>query len=179
MPIIRTFGAFAEIKAQLRTGLNKELHATLLSAPSKMSHERHLYIIDGTAIVFGHPGCGIDDRLVVEVENVFFPSGLGIIHFSLQGTDGVEIFFAHIAEGDTTCHPTIHLLVDFRGKAHIAHGVTAVYANAHDIAVFTNLGCGMHCDQRQCSQCHPPAYCRNHHCYNIIRWAQKLINDIE
>ena len=129
----------AQINSDLRSGLKEELETALLTPPSEVGEDRYLDVVYGAAVSLGRTRCGVDHRLVAQVEDVFFPSDFGIIDFGLHRTDCVEILFTDISERYAARDAAVHLLIYFRIETHIAEDVTAVDADAEVVTVLSHL----------------------------------------
>lgn len=135
-------GTLADAETYLRAGLEEELEALFLTSPTKMGEYRHLDVIHRSAVLFRQTRCWVDYGSVLLVENVLFPSYLGIVDLGLHGAYRVKIFLTDIAEGDAASDAAVERLVYLWGETYVAKHIAAVDANAQVVAIFADLCLG-------------------------------------
>ena len=100
-----------------------------------MGKDGYLYVTDGAAVLLGNARNGVYNRIVVQIEDVFFPARLGVIYLRLNGTYRVEILLTDVSER----YAAMKALVNLGRKSYIAQHVSAVYAYAEVVAVLPHL----------------------------------------
>ena len=128
-----------KVESELRTGIHEDVQASLFPTPSQVSENRYLDIIDGTAVSHRLLGFGDDDRLVVDVENILFPSHLGIVDLCIDGTDGLEVLLASIFHRESGSHSSMLLLLNLRFESYRAEHIATVESDGKIVAMLTYL----------------------------------------
>ena len=129
----------AQAEAYLRPGLEEELKALLLPAPPQVGEHRYLHIAHRAAVLLGQARHLVHHGRVVRVEDALLPPYLRVVHLGLHRADGVKVFLADVAEGESARHAAVEALVHLRGEAHAAQHVAAVHAYAQVVAVLAHL----------------------------------------
>ena len=149
VPVEAALGALAEIYAELRAGVDEEVHAARLASPGQMGHDGHLHVVDGAAVGLGLPRHAVDDGLVVEGADVLVPSHLGIVQLGGDGGYRGEILLHGVAHGQSASDAALHLLHHFGREADGCHVVSAIEAHGERVAVLAYLGPCAHGQQQQ------------------------------
>ena len=132
-------GLLIEEDAQLRTCLDKELEPTTLTPPPQTCKDRYLQVGHVALIGLGHACHCIDDGLVLGCQYLLFPSHLGNVQLTHDGTDTVEVFLGGIAHGQTARQPLMLILGDAGREADAAEQVAAIDTDGKLTAVVAYL----------------------------------------
>ena len=81
----------------------------------------------------------VNNRLVIHIEDVFFPPHLGDVHLANNGTDALEILLAGVSHGKTSRQSAVHLLRYSRRESHIAQHISAIDTYGKVVTVLANL----------------------------------------
>ena len=129
----------ADIRPQLRSGIDKEVETFLLLAPSQMRQKGHLDVVDRTAIVLRRTRCGVDDGIVVDVLDILFPTHLRVVQLQLYGADGGEIFLDRISQRHAAGESAKALLFDFRRELDVGDIPSGRRSHRQGVAMLTDL----------------------------------------